>query len=148
MRITDNANIPHASALETVVHNHSRLRITCSLSPSSLKIEGDLDCFSLPVLVRLLDSIPGDGDIYVDLAGLEFIDVSSLRALVTTAAQLQDGHVLTLQSTPPQVRRLLDLTGWREAPGLRLDVTTPAPAPAAPCRTTRTPGCQRSPPPS
>jgi hypothetical protein len=80
----------------------------------------DLDLASLPALSWALASIAGDGDIYVDLAGLEFIDVGCLRALVVAAARLTDGHVLTLRSAPPPMRRLLEVTGWRGAPRLCL----------------------------
>ncbi|MBG0826638.1 STAS domain-containing protein [Planomonospora sp. ID67723] len=125
MSSMENADVPHAFALEPVVDHDRRLRVTCFPSPPGLQVEGDLDRLSLPALVRSLDSIPGDSDAYVNLAGLRFIDVGGLRALVVTAAQFRDGHVLALRSAPPRVRRLLDLTGWREAPGLRLDATTP-----------------------
>ncbi|MEU7744324.1 STAS domain-containing protein [Nonomuraea sp. NPDC049158] len=63
----------------------------------------------------------------VDLSGLTFIDVGGLRALVSAAAALHDGggdHVLTLRSAPPHVRRLLQLTGWYQTPGLHLQAQT------------------------
>jgi anti-anti-sigma factor len=64
----------------------------------------------------------GGAGFCVDLNGLAFIDIGGLRVLVATAAALHGGgnHVLTLRSAPPQVRRLLDLTGWRHTPGLHL----------------------------
>ncbi|WP_374197176.1 STAS domain-containing protein [Nonomuraea sp. NEAU-A123] len=65
-------------------------------------------------MVRALASITGGG-VCVDLADLEFIDVGCLRALVDVAARRDAGHVLTLRSAPPQVHRLLVLTGWGPA---------------------------------
>ncbi|MFC6083595.1 STAS domain-containing protein [Sphaerisporangium aureirubrum] len=96
---------------------------------AGLRIEGELDCATLPVLTRALASI-GGGDFSVDLSGLTFTDVGGLRALVTTAG-LPDGRVLTLRSAPWHVRRLLYFTGWHRTPGLRLHAP-PSPWPDPP----------------
>jgi hypothetical protein len=55
-----------------------------------------------------------------------FIDVGCLRALVSTATRLEGGHVLTVGSASAQVRRLLALTSWHQAPHLCLTAPTPA----------------------
>ncbi|MBN6052256.1 STAS domain-containing protein, partial [Nonomuraea sp. RK-328] len=87
-------------------------RITPLLDQPGLRIEGELDRATLPVLTRALAAMAGRGSFCVDLRSVVFIDVGGLRALVTAAAGLPDGHVLTLRSPSPQVRRLLVLTGW------------------------------------
>ncbi|MFI6705419.1 STAS domain-containing protein [Nonomuraea sp. NPDC050478] len=100
------------------------LRITPLAEYAGLRIEGELDRSTLPALRRALAPLSsGGGDFCVDLSGLEFIDVGCLRALVGTAAAIHDGsadHTLTLCSVPPQMRRLLELTGWHQTPGLHL----------------------------
>jgi anti-anti-sigma factor len=112
----------------TAANRH--LRITPILDPQGLRIEGDLDRTTLPVLTRALASMASGGSICVDLSGLVFIDVGGLRALVVVAAaRLEGDHVLTLRSASPHVRRLLDLTGWHDVAHLRLE------APAAPPET-------------
>ncbi|MCA2222953.1 STAS domain-containing protein [Nonomuraea aurantiaca] len=108
------------------------LRITPLADCAGLRIEGELDRSTLPALRRALASMASDG-FCVDLSGLTFIDTACLRALVSAATALHDGggdRVLTLRSVPPQVRRLLELTGWHQTPGLRLQ------APARPGRPT------------
>ncbi|PRX59048.1 anti-anti-sigma factor [Nonomuraea fuscirosea] len=109
------------------------LRITPLADCAGLRIEGELDHSTLPTLRRALASINVDSSLCVDLSGLTFIDTGCLRALVSAATALHDGggdRVLTLRSVPPQVRRLLELTGWHQTPGLRLQ------APARPGRPT------------
>ncbi|MCA2228823.1 STAS domain-containing protein [Nonomuraea aurantiaca] len=102
------------------------LRITPLADRAGLWIEGELDHSTLPDLRQALGSMASGRGFCVDLSGLAFIDVGGLRALVSVAAALHDGgdHVLTLRSAPPQLRRLLQLTGWRQTPGLHLQVPT------------------------
>ncbi|WP_336207191.1 STAS domain-containing protein [Nonomuraea sp. LPB2021202275-12-8] len=105
------------------------LRITPLVDLAGLRIEGELDRASLPALTRALASMAGRGSFHVDLSGLVFCDIGGLRALLTAAAGLRDGHVLTLRSPSSQIRRLIGLTGWHETAGLRLEAL-PAPCPA------------------
>lgn len=103
------------------------LRITPLAERAGLRIEGELDRSTLPALRRALASLTsGDGDCYVDLSGLKFIDVGCLRVLVGAAVAIHDGggdHVLRLCSVPPQMRRLLELTDWLQVPGLHLQAS-------------------------
>ncbi|MBT2235823.1 STAS domain-containing protein, partial [Nonomuraea sp. NEAU-A123] len=90
---------------------------------AGLWVEGELDHSTLPDLRQALGSMASGRGFCVDLSGLAFIDVGGLRALVSAAAALHDSdgdHVLTLRSAPPHLRRLLELTGWRQTPGLHL----------------------------
>ncbi|MDP4511660.1 STAS domain-containing protein [Nonomuraea turcica] len=96
------------------------LRITPLVDRAGLRIEGELDRATLLALTGALASMAGGGSFCVDLSGLVFCDVGGLRALVTAAAGLRGGHVLTLRSPSPQVRRLLELTGWHQTAGLHL----------------------------
>ena len=102
------------------------LRITPLTDRAGLRIEGELDRSTLPALRRALASTNVDSSLCVDLSGLTFIDTGCLRALVGAAAALHDGggdHVLTLRSAPLQLRRLLELTGWHQTPGLHLQAS-------------------------
>ena len=102
------------------------LHITPLADRAGLWVKGELDRSTLPALRQALDSM-ASGGFCVDLSDLVFIDVGGLRALVAAAAPHNGGgHVLTLRSAPPHVRRLLDLTGWHKTPGLHLqDPTRP-----------------------
>lgn len=121
MNTTDAPSNPPVVGLPPIRAADQLLRITALVDRTGLRIEGELDRVTLPALILALASTAGSGSFCVDLSGLVFIDVGGLRALVNAAARLQGGHVLTLRSASPQVRRLLELTGWQEAPGLRLE---------------------------
>jgi len=123
-----NAPAPCNPIIEFVAFGKGRLRIRRDLDLRELRVMGDLDYVTLPVLIEALASITGGGGVCVDLAYLKFIDVGCLRVLVDVAAQRDDGHVLTLRAAPPQVCRLLVLTGWDEAPRLRLEAAADPPA--------------------
>ena len=81
-------------------------------------IAGDIDMNSGPwlqdCLLRFL-RISGTC-LLADLSGVTFIDCAGLRMLITTCrtADLQ-ANTLRFTNLPPQVRRLADLTGLREA---------------------------------
>ncbi|MEU4580190.1 STAS domain-containing protein [Nonomuraea sp. NPDC023979] len=124
-------------ALTQITTTDRLLRIIPLADRAGLRIEGELDHSTLPTLRRALASMNVDSSLYVDLSGLTFIDTGCLRALVGAAAALHDdgsNHVLTLRSAPPQVRRLLELTGWHQTPGLHLQASArpgrPTPGPA------------------
>jgi anti-anti-sigma factor len=110
------------TALTSTTATDRLLRIAPLADRAGLRVEGELDYSTLPALTRELASMASGGAGFcVDLNGLAFIDIAGLRVLVATAAALHsDHHVLTLRSAPPQVRRLLDLTGWHHTPGLHL----------------------------
>ncbi|GAA3525525.1 hypothetical protein GCM10022419_000250 [Nonomuraea rosea] len=133
MNTTDTASALAAMVVPSVIASipitaaDRLLRITPLADRVGLRIEGELDHSTLPALTRALASMTsGDRGFCVDLSGLAFIDTGGLRALVKAAAALHDdggARVLTLRSAPPQVRRLLKLTGWNHTPGLHLQAS-------------------------
>ena len=52
-----------------------------------------------------------DGDVVIDLSGVDFVDVTALKVLaVATRRAAREGHHLTLRGCAPSVRRLLHLS--------------------------------------
>ncbi|WP_244929335.1 STAS domain-containing protein [Nocardioides sp. W7] len=52
-----------------------------------------------------------DGDVVVDLTGVETIDLTALKVLaVATRQAVRDGHRLTLRGCRPAVRRMLHMS--------------------------------------
>ncbi|MEV0627835.1 STAS domain-containing protein [Nonomuraea wenchangensis] len=96
------------------------LRITPLVELVGLRIEGELDYVTLPALLPVLAAMSDRDSFSIDVSGLVFCDVGGLRALVTAAAGLRAGHILTMRSPSLEVRRLLKLTGWQKVAGLRL----------------------------
>ncbi|MEV5503606.1 STAS domain-containing protein [Nonomuraea fuscirosea] len=130
MNTTDSTPAPAPMIPPTPIIAADRLvRITPLADRAGLRIEGELDRSALPALRRALASMASGaaaGGFCVDLKGLAFIDTGCLRALVSAAAAVHEGcgdQVLALRSVPSQVRRLLELTGWHQTPGLHLQAS-------------------------
>jgi anti-sigma B factor antagonist len=82
-----------------------------------LAVSGELDIATAPELEQALDQICPDQVklVVVDLRDLEFMDSTGLSTLVRAHQRLAERDCeLTLVRGPPQVQRLLDLTGVAE----------------------------------
>src|SRR4051794_30442977 len=82
-----------------------------------LRVEGEVDLLTTPVLVEALDAaLTGDAALVVDLEAVEFMDSTGLRALLEARRRAEDaggGLQLRLRDGGP-VARLLDLAGVRD----------------------------------
>ena len=77
-------------------------------------LAGELDMAGAATLERELGLLQAD-TIVVDLRGLEFMDSSGLRAIVTSAQRAQDaGRRFALIPGAAQVMRVFDITRMRE----------------------------------
>jgi anti-sigma B factor antagonist len=86
----------------------SRVGDTCLLA-----VSGELDMATARQLRAALDAeSEGDAPIVVDLAALDFIDITGLRALLDAAGHAAaKGLGFEVLNPSASVRRLLDLTG-------------------------------------
>lgn len=76
---------------------------------------GVVDSHTADDLLERLRALGVDGDITLDLQGVEFIDSSGLRTVVTVHQELDDaGARLVLTQVSPSVTRLLEITGLRD----------------------------------
>jgi len=114
----------HPTAVEAnALHDDRMLRITRTFDPVGLSVAGAVDTTTVPALAAVLNkraAAAGHEDIRLDVAGLEFIDVAGLRAIVETAGRLQ-GRVLRMTNLAPALRRVVSLVGWDQSPGLEFD---------------------------
>ena len=77
-----------------------------------LRLFGELDLASSPVLEEELEKVSGHQLIVIDLRELEFIDSTGLSVLVKAHQRAKDqGRELGLVKGEGQVQRLLGLTG-------------------------------------
>ena len=85
-----------------------------------VRLEGEIDLSVREQITEQLDegaaqATASEGDLYVDLAQVTFIDSTGLNAFVRMAALLAShGRRLRLCAVPPTVLRLLELTGLCE----------------------------------
>jgi anti-anti-sigma factor len=90
-----------------------------SAAADAIRVSGELDLASGPYLAaRLAEHLPGSGDIVIDADELSFVDISGCRALVQTAMALNPPRQLVIEPASAQLLRVLELSGWRELPGL------------------------------
>jgi anti-sigma B factor antagonist len=83
-------------------------------SEARLRLEGELDSLSIPVLNQALTGLyrAGAVNITFDLADLAFVDSSGLGALVGAWRQCQDaGGTARAINPSSMVQRLMDVTG-------------------------------------
>lgn len=81
----------------------------------SLSASGVIDAHTADDLAAALDSQGLDGDVHLDLTGIEFIDSSGLRALVVSHQALDGaGRRLVLSGVSEAAERLFEITGLRD----------------------------------
>ncbi|WP_165950308.1 STAS domain-containing protein [Actinomadura sp. GC306] len=111
---------PHYDMVE---HDTVLLRVAGSSASPWLRMAGEIDVSNAPEVARVLggarDRVPGD--VHIDLAGVEFVDVAGLRAFALVARELHArDRMLVLHSVSSHIDRLFRLIGWSETPGLRV----------------------------
>jgi anti-anti-sigma regulatory factor len=103
------------------------LRITKAHDQPGLIIAGDVDESSYPLLLRSLAALDHHGDIHIDLGGIEFCDLAGLRAIVCAGRPGEDtspGLPVCLHAVPPQLRKIMQILGWDDRPGLAFDAAS------------------------
>ena len=79
-----------------------------------ITLRGEADLFTLPVVVDVLARViaDSDGPVVVDLAGTDFIDTGTVRAIARAWEFLNNrGRVLTVRSPSRMAARVLELLG-------------------------------------
>jgi anti-anti-sigma factor len=96
--------------------NLDQLRVTVEPGPDRvvLRLDGELDPHTAPLLQAEVDRLTAEGSINVvlDLQDLQFIDSSGLRVVISAHRDLADlGGTLSLRSPSDTAQRLLEITG-------------------------------------
>jgi anti-sigma B factor antagonist len=82
-----------------------------------VRLRGELDMLTAPLLTEVLerDRASGRRHLVVDMTELQFMDRAGLAALLEGAGQgAQSRPVLSVTGCPPNVRRVLELTGHED----------------------------------
>ncbi|GAA3335482.1 hypothetical protein GCM10020358_03980 [Amorphoplanes nipponensis] len=107
---------------------HLRARVHRTAERVTVVLTGDLDRLTGPTLIDVVEESRERPvrRIDLDLAGVEFLDLGGLRALLCVQHRSsRDGIMLTVCNPRHYVRWLLDVTGAAE---VLLDARQPAPA--------------------
>ena len=103
-----------------VYHDHPLLRICRQYSPPGVRVAGQLDYRHRDILEQALgESVRLDRHIYVNLAGLDYIDGACAGLLVAAAARLSTSRRMTI-TCRRAVATVLELSGASAAPRLRV----------------------------
>ena len=101
------------------VYADKQLAITRTMSPPGLALAGAIDYFNVEAAMESLAlAVDADGDCNIELSGLEFCDVSGIRAIVTLAEHRNGRGRLLLHGLPSQLQRVMTIVGWSDMPGL------------------------------
>jgi anti-anti-sigma factor len=100
-------------AIADPLYADALLTVTPVYDPVGWQVAGDIDLGNAMAWQSALAAIADRaGEVRLDLTGLAFIDVQGVRALARTAVGMADGHRLILDAAPPELLRLLRLSGW------------------------------------
>jgi ABC-type transporter Mla MlaB component len=100
------------------------LRISKVNDRPGLVIAGEVDESGYPVLLQCLAALGTHGEVHIDLGGVEFCDLAGLRAIVCVGRPDEDassGRNVCLHAVPLRMRKIMQILGWDEAPGLTFD---------------------------
>jgi anti-anti-sigma factor len=103
---------PHVATADPLFGD-ALLTVTPVDDPAGLRVVGDIDLSNAAAWQAALAAAADRADeMRLDLADVGFIDVQGVRALVRTAAGMADGQRLVVDSAPPELLRMLRLSGW------------------------------------
>jgi anti-anti-sigma regulatory factor len=103
------------------------LRITRLHAPAGLRLKGELDTVRHTAIVTALSSITAvNTDIHLDFAQVRFLDLDTLRLLMTHAMHMPASNALVLDNLPPEVDSVIQTLGWHHFPGLSRGQQQPA----------------------
>lgn len=75
-------------------------------------VAGELDAHTASDLETALEPVESDADVVLDLSGLEFMDSSGLRVIISVNRRLVDGGgSLVLRHPSRSVQRILSISG-------------------------------------
>lgn len=104
---------------EAAVPGHGKLAVKSAVEDQAVTVSlsGELDLASAHDLEQALTDAQATnaGRVVIDLAGLEFIDSTGLRVLLSAQRRADaTGQALLLRNPQPQVRRLFEIAGILE----------------------------------
>jgi ABC-type transporter Mla MlaB component len=102
-------------------------RITKARDQPGLIIAGDVDESGYPLLLQSLAALDHHGGIHIDLGGVEFCDLAGLRAIVCAGRPGEDagpGRPVCLHAVPARLRKIMQILGWDDRPGLAFDAAS------------------------
>jgi len=98
----------------------SALEISPLTGVAGLRVEGELDLATAPLLMEALVDLGSERDVHLDLALLTFLDSSGLHAIVALARSFDGNRSVVLVNPSTAVRRILEITGIDKHPAVEI----------------------------
>lgn len=109
-----------------VVFDDGMLEIARTGDPPRLMISGEIDVSNADAVAgALARESTGLDELSIDLSGVLFSDLAGLRALLGAAGRLSGRSTLRLSGMPDQLRRTMELAGFKAPSNL---IVTPEPS--------------------
>jgi anti-anti-sigma factor len=106
----------------SIEQDDTQLRISHNPLNGWLAISGEIDAWNVSVVRDALTAAHGEaGDLHLDVSRLLFCDVTGIRAIVASAASLEDGRRLFLHGLDPRLQKVFRVVGWAGMPSLVID---------------------------
>ena len=87
-------------------------RLTIENGSSPIVLIGEIDAHTAPQLAETFTPLPGEGDIDLDMAGVDFMDSSGLRVLIDVHQRAEsEGRRLVIRRPSNTVARLIEISG-------------------------------------
>jgi len=101
------------------VYADKQLVVARTTFPDGLSFTGEIDTTNSHAIGAAIASaqLP-DRDVHVDVAGLQFCDISGIRAFVAAAEAMPSGRRLLLHGMPAQLETVIKVVGWNRIPAL------------------------------
>ena len=109
-------------------HIGSNDSITVTIDDAKvIVVKGDVDLAGGPLLDDALARAESAGPVVIDVSGVDFIDSSGLRSLLSASRRAEErSGAVVLRAPSPGVLRLLELTGTTEQ--FRIEAAGPSTA--------------------
>jgi anti-sigma B factor antagonist len=87
-------------------------RLTIEDGSWPIVLTGEIDAHTAPRLADSFALLPGEGDINLDMAGVDFMDSSGLRVLIDVHQRAEsEGRRLVICRPSNSVARLIEISG-------------------------------------
>jgi anti-anti-sigma factor len=96
----------------------SVLEISPMVGLAGLRLAGELDLATVPLLTQALLDLESEREVHLDLATLTFLDSSGLHAIVKLARSQDGNRSVVLLNPSDAVRRCLEITGIDKHPAV------------------------------
>jgi anti-anti-sigma factor len=98
----------------------SVLEILPLVGVPGVRLDGELDLATAPLLKEALVDFASEREVHLDLALLTFLDSSGLHAIVALARSLDGSRSVVLRNPSTAVLRILEITGIDKHPAVEI----------------------------